>query len=110
MITETLFILAAGKSSRMKNSISKSTDDTENDEANSLPKSLIKINGRPFLEYLLDNALEAGIKHVILIIRPTETNFHQLFGEEKNAHYRELKISYAYQKVDPLTEKNIGNC
>jgi dTDP-glucose pyrophosphorylase len=108
MIADTLFILAAGKSSRMKNSRSSVIDHLENFEANHLPKSLIKINGKPFIEYLLDNAIEAGIKNVILIIRPMEESFHQLFGSDIDAHYKDLKISYAYQKIDPATKKTIG--
>ena len=34
------------------------------------PKNLIKINGRPLLEYVLEEAVSSGIKEVILIINP----------------------------------------
>ena len=33
-----------------------------------LPKELLPINGKPGLEYILDECLEAGIKQIILII------------------------------------------
>ena len=32
------------------------------------PKELLPINGKPGLEYLLDECIEAGIKEVILVI------------------------------------------
>ena len=33
-----------------------------------LPKEMLPINGKPVLEYILDECLEAGIKQIILII------------------------------------------
>ena len=33
-----------------------------------LPKELLPINGKPGLEYILDECLEAGIKQIILVI------------------------------------------
>ena len=33
-----------------------------------LPKELLPINGKPGLEYILDECLEAGIKEIIFII------------------------------------------
>ena len=33
-----------------------------------LPKELLPINGKPGLEYILDECVEAGIKEIILII------------------------------------------
>ena len=34
----------------------------------SLPKELLPINGKPVLEYLLDECIEAGIKDITFII------------------------------------------
>jgi len=33
-----------------------------------IPKELLPINGKPGLEYILDECIEAGIKDIILII------------------------------------------
>ena len=33
-----------------------------------IPKELLPINGRPGLEYILDECIEAGIKEIIFII------------------------------------------
>ena len=33
-----------------------------------MPKELLPINGKPGLEYILDECIEAGIKEIILII------------------------------------------
>ena len=33
-----------------------------------IPKELLPINGKPGLEYILDECIEAGIKEIILII------------------------------------------
>lgn len=35
-----------------------------------IPKNLIKVNGRPLLEYVLEEAAQSGIKEVILIVSP----------------------------------------
>ena len=33
-----------------------------------LPKEMLPINGKPGLEYILDECIEAGIKEIILVI------------------------------------------
>ena len=33
-----------------------------------IPKELLPINGRPGLEYILDECIESGIKEIVLII------------------------------------------
>jgi len=34
------------------------------------PKNLLPVNGKPILEYVLDEAVESGIKEVVLIVNP----------------------------------------
>ena len=34
------------------------------------PKELLPINGKPGLEYILDECIEAGIKEIIFIFQP----------------------------------------
>jgi UTP--glucose-1-phosphate uridylyltransferase len=48
------------------------------------PKNLIIVNGKPILEYALDEALESGIKEVILIVNPLHLNkFRQYINKAK---------------------------
>jgi len=49
-------ILAAGKGSRMK------------DYTYTIPKCLVPINGKPIIDYILQNLLELGIKRVIFVV------------------------------------------
>ena len=44
-----------------------------------LPKELLPINGKPGLEYILDECLEAGIKQIILIISSKKKNYKEIF-------------------------------
>ena len=69
MINDSLIILAAGLSSRMKKSVSsKNLRKRSIEQANSRDKGLIGIdkNGRPLIHYLLINAKSAGFKTIYL--------------------------------------------
>jgi len=44
-----------------------------------LPKELLPINGRPALDYILDECLESGIKEIILIISKKKKDDKGLF-------------------------------
>lgn len=55
MITDIL-ISAGGKGTRMKELTAH------------MPKHLIEVEGRPFLRHLLDHVLEAGFKHIYLVV------------------------------------------
>ena len=41
-----------------------------------LPKELLPINGKPGLEYILDECLEAGVKEIIACTPPTKGEPH----------------------------------
>lgn len=66
---QSLLIMAAGASSRMKTSVSKDIGTIATEQANNRTKGLIEIgaNGKPLLYYLLRNAQEAGYKTIYLI-------------------------------------------
>ncbi len=53
---KTIVIPAAGRGSRMKNLVKNK------------PKSLININGQPFLNYLLDRIVQAGFERILIIV------------------------------------------
>ena len=50
-----IVIAAAGKGTRMK------------ELGFDKPKHLLQVNGKPFLEYLLNNILKAGYKEIVIV-------------------------------------------
>ena len=47
------------------------------------PKELLPINGRPGIEYILDECLEAGIKEIIFIISNKKKMIKNYFYSDK---------------------------
>ena len=43
-----------------------------------LPKELLPINGKPGLEYILDECVTAGIKEIIFVISNKKKNYKKL--------------------------------
>ena len=43
------------------------------------PKELLPINGKPGIEYILDECIEAGIKDIIFIISKKKKNDKKIF-------------------------------
>ena len=108
LMNNNLIILAAGISSRMKNSSVKGTMDSQLiEEANLKPKSMISVGdgGRPFMDYLLFHAAEAGYKHVVIVINErdgfTEPYYttHETWG---------LDIQFARQIIPKGRSKPLG--
>ena len=44
-----------------------------------IPKELLPINGKPGLEYILDECIQAGIKEIIFIISPKKQIIKKYF-------------------------------
>jgi histidinol-phosphate phosphatase family protein len=61
------------------------------------PKVLAPVDGRPFLAYLLDQLLEAGVKQVVLCTGYLGEKVQQTFGD----YYRKLRLIYS-QESKPL--------
>ena len=51
-----------------------------------LPKELLPINGKPGLEYILDECIEAGIKDIILIISKKKSIIKDYFKQNRVTH------------------------
>ena len=108
-----LLILAGGMSSRMKKNIEGNTELDEKliEQANSLPKSMIGLgkDGRPFLDYVLYNAAQAGIKEVILLLNPKDTvsqpHYEKLMHEQKSWG---LDIKFVRQHIPADRTKPLG--
>jgi D-glycero-alpha-D-manno-heptose 1-phosphate guanylyltransferase len=59
------------------------------------PKSMAPVNGRPFLEYLLDYLNTEGVRHVVLSVGYKRDIIMNYFGTS----YRDIKIDYAIEEV-----------
>jgi len=108
MINDSLIILAAGLSSRMKKSVSnKNLSKDSIEQANSREKGLIGIdkNGRPLIHYLLINAKIAGFKVIYLVIGQNSDSFKSYFDENK---YDGLDIEFAVQYLEKNKLKPSG--
>jgi NDP-sugar pyrophosphorylase family protein len=108
MINDSLIILAAGLSSRMKKSVSsKNLSKRSIEQANSRDKGLIGIdkNGRPLIHYLLINAKSAGFKVIYLVIGQNSDSFKSYFDENK---YDGLDIEFAVQYLEKNKVKPSG--
>jgi D-glycero-alpha-D-manno-heptose 1-phosphate guanylyltransferase len=84
-MTGEAIILAGGMGTRLKDVIADG------------PKSMAPINGRPFLEYLLDYLDRWGLQRVILSVGYHKENIQDHFGEQ----YKSMQIVYAIED-EPL--------
>ena len=73
------------------------------------PKELLPINGKPGIEYILDECLEAGIKEIIFIISKKK----EMIRDFKDIDENELVIDVARimeeEKIYSLIVKNSKN-
>jgi glucose-1-phosphate adenylyltransferase len=98
-----LVILAGGISSRMKKpaELKGNVDSRLIEDSNKKTKSMIGVgsNYRPFLDYLLYNAREAGYKDILIVIGQNDHSIKQYYGEKDSGNeFYGLNISYAVQK------------
>jgi D-glycero-alpha-D-manno-heptose 1-phosphate guanylyltransferase len=78
-------ILAGGLGTRLRSAVP------------NLPKPMAPINGKPFLEYLLDYWLQQGIKRFILSVGYKGEVIREQFGTK----YKDVDLNYAIEK-EPL--------
>tara|TARA_Y100000590_G_scaffold30886_1_gene34221 strand:- start:2403 stop:3218 length:816 start_codon:yes stop_codon:yes gene_type:complete len=70
-----------------------------------IPKELLPINGRPGLEYILDECIEAGIKEIIFIIsknkEPIKKYFYsdKFYKEQIKKKKNDKKLKLEYLKI-----------
>ena len=69
------------------------------------PKELLPINGKPGLEYILDECIEAGIKEIIFIISKKKEMIRRYFNNDK--FYKQIlkkkknkRIKVEYKKIE----------
>jgi NDP-sugar pyrophosphorylase family protein len=108
-----LVVLAAGISSRMKRSLAgaKHLDEAVAAEALHKPKSMIGVGkeSRPFLDYLLYNAREAGYRDIVLVVGEDDAAMRIMYGsaDQRNS-FHGLSISYARQRIPHGRTKPLG--
>ena len=69
-----------------------------------LPKELLPINGKPGLEFILDECIDAGIKEIIFIISSKKKIIKKYFYNDsffkkiikKKSNDKKLKFEYVY--------------
>ena len=70
-----------------------------------LPKELMPINGKPVIEYILDECIKSGIKEIILIISKRKNIIKKYFYND--AFYKNLikkkrgdkRLKFEYSKI-----------
>ena len=114
MMTDgTLVVLAGGISSRMKKSAApeSSTDPALIRDADIKAKSMIGVgrNNRPFLDYLLFNARQAGYGDVLIVVGERDESIRDYYGhKDEGNEFAGLKISYATQHIPADRAKPAG--
>jgi glucose-1-phosphate adenylyltransferase len=108
-----LIILAGGISSRMKKPVSSvlNIDEKLLKETETKAKSMLSVgmNDRPFMDYLLYNAVEAGFRDVLIVLNEKDDSIKSYYGlEDEGNEFLNLKISYAIQKIPEGRVKPLG--
>lgn len=106
-----LVVLAAGASSRMRRSSAAVADPALAAQAATLPKAMIGVgrSGRPLLDYLLFNALEAGYRDVVIVVGENDRTIrarYERIDPENPLHG--LSIAFAVQHVPEGRAKPLG--
>lgn len=112
-MTDRIVILAGGISSRMKKSedVQDRIDLSLLKEADEKQKAMIGLglNRRPFLDYVLYNAFQAGIKTAVIVIGEKDESIINYYGPNgENCIFNGLKILFAVQPVPENRLKPLG--
>ena len=105
---QSLLIMAAGASSRMKSSVAKDIGTVATEQANNRTKGLIEIgeDGKPLLYYLLRNAQAAGYKTIYLITAADATFFRSTIRSLPNLN--QLHLVFVTQHIPKGRIKPLG--
>ncbi|MBL0174315.1 MAG: NTP transferase domain-containing protein [Ignavibacteria bacterium] len=106
-VTEGLVILAGGISSRMARSLAGTPGSVDRHIA----KGMIGLGeeGRPFLDYLLLNAAEAGLRDVVIVVSDRDDSIRAAYGpQDRDNDFHDLRVSYAVQRIPADRRKPLG--
>jgi len=68
-----------------------------------IPKALVPLNGKPLLDYILEEALESGIRDVVLVMSPRHTDHFARYLKSRKKEFGNLKFYFRFQ------ERPVGN-
>jgi NDP-sugar pyrophosphorylase family protein len=105
-----IIILAGGASSRMKHPVA-GVDPRVAAEALSRAKAMIGVgeDGRPFLDYLLNNVEEAGYAHAVIVVGERDTSITDYYERAgKSRRFPGLRLSYVPQRVPQGRDRPLG--
>tara|TARA_Y100000590_G_scaffold404357_2_gene491804 strand:+ start:1807 stop:2652 length:846 start_codon:yes stop_codon:yes gene_type:complete len=104
-----LMIMAAGVSSRMKRSAEIDGSSHAAIEALSKPKMMLNVGGRPFLDYLLFNARDAGYSDILFIVSDRDDTIRNYYTENAgDEQFTSLTFSFAEQTIPKGHSKPLG--
>lgn len=106
-----LVILAGGISSRMKIPAAIALTDELQQQAADRTKGMLGVGtgGRPFLDYLLYHAREAGLRDIVIVIGPHDQAVRSYYGEHDRGNpFHGLFLSYAVQAIPAGRTKPLG--
>ena len=71
------------------------------------PKAMIGIVDRPMIHYVIDEALAAGIRHIVLVTGPNQPEFKKYitYLKEKDPEWQKLDIQFDFA----IQKKPLGN-
>jgi NDP-sugar pyrophosphorylase family protein len=108
-----LVILAGGVSSRMKEAapVTSGVDPGLLVEAGQKSKSMLGVGrlGRPFLDYLISNARDAGYTDLVIVVGENDGGIRARYGNAmRDNEFHGVRISYAVQAVPRGRTKPLG--
>ncbi len=70
------------------------------------PKAMIGIVDRPMIHYVIDEIVSAGIKHIVIVHSPNQTEFKRYIEHlEKDTNWKKLNVKFDFA----VQENLIGN-
>ena len=110
-MTNSIIIMAAGASSRMKKSAAPSELNLKHlKNSNLKSKVLLEFgsNSRPFLSYLIENIIESGFQNIYIVTSENAIFFRESFKKVLKIDFKNCKINFSIQYVPKKMKKPIG--
>ena len=110
-MTDSIVIMAAGASSRMKRQTLNNILSSEKiKEANSKSKALIEFgeDKTPFISYLLKNIICSGFKNIYIVTSTNDSYFRENFEQILKIELNKVNIFFAIQHIPINRKKPLG--
>ncbi|MDC0210667.1 sugar phosphate nucleotidyltransferase [Flavobacteriaceae bacterium] len=110
-MTDSIVIMAAGASTRMKKStIDNSLSNEKVKEANNKSKALIEFGKKsiPFISYLLQNIIYSGFKNIYVVTSENDTHFRKNFQDILKIDLSKSNIFFPIQYIPINRKKPLG--